>query len=225
MKIILLGSTGSVGKEVLNQCLKTPAITSVVALLRRNLPGAAVNPKLTVIIVDSFKIYPDTLLEQLKGADACIWSIGTYNWDPEVELEYPEAFQKALLKVLDVKKMFRYVYLGGAFTEPDQEKSLWFYAKGRHVRGLAQTKFLKFGQQNQNVETYVVKPAAFLEKNASGLLGFWSWKFWLWTDEVAAVMVDLAVNGGSEQVVVNKVIMKRGRELLTKKSSNMSSKD
>lgn len=61
-------------------------------------------------------------------------SIGTYNWDPVVELEYPAAFQKALLNVLDVKKTFRYVYLGGAFTEPDQEKSLWFYSNGRRVR-------------------------------------------------------------------------------------------
>ena len=54
-------------------------------------------------------------------------SIGTYNWDPVVEIEYPEAFQEALLKVLDVKKAFRYIYLGGAFTEPDQEKTLWFF--------------------------------------------------------------------------------------------------
>jgi len=61
-------------------------------------------------------------------------SIGTYNWDQVVELEYPEAFQEALLKVLDVKKTFTYVYLGGAFTEPDQEKTLWFYSKGRRVR-------------------------------------------------------------------------------------------
>jgi hypothetical protein len=51
-----------------------------------------------------------------------------------VEIEYPEAFQQALLKVLDVKKTFRYVYLGGALTESNQEKKLWFYAKGRHVR-------------------------------------------------------------------------------------------
>lgn len=61
-------------------------------------------------------------------------SMGTYNWDPVVELEYPEAFQQALLKVLDGTKTFRYVYLGGAFTETDQEKSLWFLAKGRHIR-------------------------------------------------------------------------------------------
>lgn len=51
-----------------------------------------------------------------------------------MELEYPEAFQNALLKVLDVTKPFTYVYLGGAFTETDQEKSLWFYSGGRRVR-------------------------------------------------------------------------------------------
>lgn len=61
-------------------------------------------------------------------------SIGTYNWDPVVELEYPEAFQQALLKVLDGEKLFTYVYLGGAFTEPDQEKTLWFFSRGRRVR-------------------------------------------------------------------------------------------
>lgn len=63
-------------------------------------------------------------------------SIGTYNWNPVVELEYPRAFQTALLKVLDANKTktFRYVYLGGAFTEQDQDKALWFFAEGRHIR-------------------------------------------------------------------------------------------
>lgn len=70
MKVILLGSTGFIGKEVLDQCLKTPAITSIIALSRRDLPA---NPKLTVVIMEDFKFYPDSVLEQLKGADACIW--------------------------------------------------------------------------------------------------------------------------------------------------------
>jgi hypothetical protein len=67
------------------------------------------------------------------GADGAR-SIGTYNWDTVVELEYPEVFQTALLKVLDAKKTFKYIYLGGAFTETDQEKKLWFYSEGRRVR-------------------------------------------------------------------------------------------
>jgi hypothetical protein len=61
-------------------------------------------------------------------------SIGTYSWDPVVELDYPEAFQQALLKVVDPNKQFRYIYLGGAFTEADQGKTLWFFAGGRRVR-------------------------------------------------------------------------------------------
>jgi hypothetical protein len=73
---------------------------------------------------------------------------------------------------------------------------------------------LEFGKQNQNVKAYVVRPAGVLARDGSALLGCL-----LRTVSVrilAAVMVDLAVNGGSEQVVVNKVIVERGRELLMK---------
>ncbi len=69
MKVILLGSTGFIGKEVLNSCLTNPAITSIIALSRRDLP---VNFKLTVVIVEDFNQYPGSVLEQLKGVDACI---------------------------------------------------------------------------------------------------------------------------------------------------------
>lgn len=60
-------------------------------------------------------------------------SIGTYNWDPVVEIEYPSAFQEALARVRGGGKC-RYVYLGGAFTEVNQENGLWFFAGGRRVR-------------------------------------------------------------------------------------------
>lgn len=220
MKVILLGSTGFIGKEVLAQCLKNPAITSLVALSRRDLPEAATHSKLSVVIVKDFKSYPDSALEQLKDADAAIWSIGTYNWDPVVELEYPEAFQQALSKVLDGKKTFRYVYLGGAFTETDQEKTLWFLTEGRRMRGLAETKLFQFAKQNQSVEPYVVKPAAVLPKDGrtTALLGYLLGEtMTVRGDELGAVMADLAVNGGSEQVVLNKGIVERGRELLRQK--------
>jgi uncharacterized protein YbjT (DUF2867 family) len=72
MKVIVLGSTGFIGKEVLDQCLKNPAITSLIAFSRRDLLEAAASPKLTVVIIENFKLYPDSILEQLKDADACI---------------------------------------------------------------------------------------------------------------------------------------------------------
>jgi hypothetical protein len=72
MRFILLGSTGYISKGVLNQCLKTPAITSIVALSRRQLPEMAKDPG-SPYIIENFKIYRDSVLEQLKDADACIW--------------------------------------------------------------------------------------------------------------------------------------------------------
>jgi uncharacterized protein YbjT (DUF2867 family) len=74
MKIILSGATGFIGSEALQQCLKSSSITSVVALSRRNLPDAVTsNPKLKVIIMDDFTAYPDTVLRELAGTEACIW--------------------------------------------------------------------------------------------------------------------------------------------------------
>jgi uncharacterized protein YbjT (DUF2867 family) len=70
MKVILTGSTGFVGREILNQCLAHPAITSVVALSRRELPQ---HDKLKVAVIEDFLSYPESVREDIKGAEACIW--------------------------------------------------------------------------------------------------------------------------------------------------------
>lgn len=76
MKVILTGPTGFIGAEVLSQCIENPAITSIVALSRRELPSSAVSkssPKLKVIIHEDYTSYPDNVLRELAGAEACIW--------------------------------------------------------------------------------------------------------------------------------------------------------
>lgn len=64
------------------------------------------------------------------------------------------------------------------------------------------------------MKTYVMRPAGVLERDGSALLGCLLRT--ISVRRLAAVMVDLAVNGGTDQVVVNKVIVERGRELLMK---------
>ena len=59
--------------------------------------------------------------------------MGTYDGKFEVEVEYPTAFAKAILQGKRGER-FRYVHLGGAFTEEDQEKSLWFLPAARRGR-------------------------------------------------------------------------------------------
>ena len=74
MKIILAGSTGFIGREVLTQCLQNPSITSITALSRRELPpSASDNAKVKVVIMDDYLSYPDNVLQDIQGAEACIW--------------------------------------------------------------------------------------------------------------------------------------------------------
>ena len=74
MKVLLTGASGTIGKEVLNQCLVRPDITSVVAFSRRELPAEVTsNKKLEVVILKDFKSWPQETLERLKTAEVMLW--------------------------------------------------------------------------------------------------------------------------------------------------------
>ena len=92
--LILTGATGLVGSAVLSHILSlpasaTPQITRLsilsrnpnIALLARphpppGTPNANKHTKIEVIEHKDFGTFPPELLEKLKGADACIWSLG-----------------------------------------------------------------------------------------------------------------------------------------------------
>ena len=76
MKVILTGSTGFIGGGVLNECVQHPKITSIIVLSRRELTGpAATNVKTKVTVLEDFMNYPDSVLQQIKDADVCIWRV------------------------------------------------------------------------------------------------------------------------------------------------------
>ncbi len=76
MKLILTGSTGFIGTEILTQCRQNPSITSLVALSRRKLPDSvSSDPKLRTVIMDDFTSYSDEVLEACAGAEVCIWYV------------------------------------------------------------------------------------------------------------------------------------------------------
>jgi dTDP-D-glucose 4,6-dehydratase len=76
MKFILTGCTGFIGSEVLQQCLRNPTVTSVIALSRWKF-SESVNTdlKLKLVIMKDFNLYLELVLKELAGADACIWCI------------------------------------------------------------------------------------------------------------------------------------------------------
>jgi nucleoside-diphosphate-sugar epimerase len=74
MKVVLTGVTGFIGHETLLQCLSNPTITSIIVLSRRALPASIPqDPKLKVITLEDFTNYPESIMSELSGAEACIW--------------------------------------------------------------------------------------------------------------------------------------------------------
>lgn len=159
MKIILAGSTGGIGSEMLEQCLQHPSVTSIVALSRRALSDSVTNsPKLKVIIMEDFTSYSDSVLRQLDGAQACVWlefqrprRVGhnqlICNQDPgrsglrypdsqtarQVSLDYTIAAANTFV-TLGNGKTFNFVFCSGAAVERDQSKKLWVFKDSRQIK-------------------------------------------------------------------------------------------
>lgn len=76
MKLVIGGSTGFVATELIRQGIENPAITSIVALGRRETPVPAdAVAKLKSVVCDNFESYSDIVKKELEDADACIWYI------------------------------------------------------------------------------------------------------------------------------------------------------
>jgi uncharacterized protein YbjT (DUF2867 family) len=77
MKLIVAGGTGFVATEVIRQAISNPAITSIIALARREAvvpPDAGENvSKFKSVVCDDFSNYSEDVKKELAGADACVW--------------------------------------------------------------------------------------------------------------------------------------------------------
>lgn len=78
MKLIIAGSTGFVGTELVRQAIANPQFTSVIALARRETSAPEdADPKqrgkLQNVILKDFGHYSEDIKKELAGADACIW--------------------------------------------------------------------------------------------------------------------------------------------------------
>jgi nucleoside-diphosphate-sugar epimerase len=77
MKVLLTGSTGFIGGEVLRRTLAHPSVTEAVVLSRRKVTDPAVinDPKFKNLIHTDFEKYDDEAVKQIQGSEACIWSV------------------------------------------------------------------------------------------------------------------------------------------------------
>ncbi|KAJ6000091.1 hypothetical protein N7481_000500 [Penicillium waksmanii] len=211
MKVILAGSTGFIGRETLNQCLRNPAITSVVALSRRDLPA---HGKLQVTLMKDFVSYPASVRENLKDAEACIWTIGlipsTAFKDDDgatarrVSIEYTMAAAEAFEETC--QKPFRFIYVSGAGAEQDQTKSLWVMGDYRRIRGLVESELLNFAKAHSDFTSYIVRPAMVISNEVTLHSLFYRLGPSVRVDAISKFMVELAVKGDDKIVWENSEI-------------------
>ena len=156
--------------------------------------------------------------------------MGTFNGDERVDIEYPLTFIRAIKARPPGSTNFRYIHLGGAFTEPppkegQKERFLWFYANGRRVRGTAEVRVLESAEDGSQSEftVNVVKPGAVVSKNRAILQRILGDSLSIRISELGATMVDLAVQGNEQKVFHNQEIIKHRRELQKKSNLNNAS--
>jgi hypothetical protein len=223
MKIILAGSTGYIGREVLKQCLTHPRVSLVIALSRRELNVS--DPKLRVVIIDNDEFFlkqPPEFLSEVQDADACIYCLGTnipvqpaelnrrINFDFAIGIA--QSFSATVLttstKTASTRRgKFKFVYLSGALPEKDQTKRLWFLADNRRMRGQLENELLRLDSEtrpSRHFEVYIARPGfvqpegALLRDLVVGMLANS-----IMLHRLAAAMLQVAMDGRPGPIVEN----------------------
>jgi hypothetical protein len=94
----------------------------------------------------------------------------------------------------------------------------------RKVGGETEVKLIDFAKENEKTfETYIMRPGGIRPKDSVKLADCIVGSFNVRVDEVAATLIDSAVNwdGLGRDTLENADIAKRGRELLAKASENL----
>jgi uncharacterized protein YbjT (DUF2867 family) len=105
MHLILTGATGLVGSACLKHILATPNVTELSVLSRRPIPAAMEHPQVRVILHEDFSKYDASVVEQLKGAQGCIWALGVSQNDVDKEYVTWNFVGFVLIKPVPIPKL------------------------------------------------------------------------------------------------------------------------
>ncbi|KAI0205719.1 hypothetical protein F4808DRAFT_455944 [Astrocystis sublimbata] len=175
-KIIITGATGFLGRAVVQEAIGSSSVTHAFILTRSPLPShISQHSKVTVIEHDDFMSYPPDVLKKLLGCESCIWCIGGQDSKfpdtataKQVLVDYPvyAAATFAVELAPYCQGNFRFVYLSGRYAEWNQDRTLFFSAKTRYMRGLAEQKLLELATINRKrLRVNVVRAGGLLRAN------------------------------------------------------------
>ncbi|KAK3684699.1 hypothetical protein LTR37_020029 [Vermiconidia calcicola] len=219
MKIILTGATGWIGSSVLARCVAHPSITSIVALTRRPLPDNDTTKahKLHNIVHEDFLKYDERTIAQLKGAEACIWVLGSPSSGKTVHVDYTMSAVNMLLTSIvpsSPSKPFRFVYTSGGLVPYLDTSFFFFLGEARSIRANLDREILALPEKHAGRwESFVARPWFVVDSPPMSryLLGEASW---ILREELAAAMVDAALRGGEERLLGDGALRRKGQEAI-----------
>jgi len=150
MNVIILGSTGMVGKGVLLECINDKRIDKIFLINRQSTDVK--HSKITEIIHSDFYNF-STIQEQLAGYDACYFCLGVSSAGMDEEkyrkITYTLTlhFAETLFKV---NKNMCFMYVSGVGTDSN-EKSRMAWAR---IKGKTENDILKLGFK----DAYMYRP-------------------------------------------------------------------
>ena len=201
--LILTGATGLVGSSVLSHVLSLPPTSKPVidklSIITRStsIPWVSATPppgtpntnkhtRIEVIEHKDFSSYPPELLERLRGADACIWSLGVsqnavskadyVKITKDYSIEAAKAFSSLRQSEAEAgnteAKKFKFIYISGegATLHPRPWTPTFGRFKGETERALLELS--KTARYSPLLSIYSVRPAAVDGKNQP----------WIWNE-------------------------------------------
>ncbi len=146
MRVLILGSTGMVGSEVLKECLKTHQITDIIVINREQMNT---NKKVKKIVHTNFLNFSN-IRKEIINHDICFYCIGVYTGDVSKEKfkEITYDYLTSLAKTIESNKtIFCLLSAGGA-----NSKSNILFAKWK---GKAEDELMKLNFKH----IYIFRPA------------------------------------------------------------------
>src|SRR5689334_481226 len=137
MKVLLFGATGMIGQAVLQECLRDPGVSQIIAVGRRS---TGVSDRKLIDVVESDVTHLTPHEAELRDVDACLFCLGVTSLGLS-EDEYSRLTFDVTLAVarqlVRINLHMTFIYVSGAGTDSTERgRVMWARVKGRTENAL-----------------------------------------------------------------------------------------